>query len=95
MNEYLQEVPHPREQPKPSDMFRRMADRMDLNEKDGFGGAFVIVPPKDGGEPRETLILDAGVNPEVFWTVVKRACEDEIAKISEKQRMDQGFGRIR
>jgi hypothetical protein len=91
VSDYLQEASEPKESPKPSDMFRRMADRMDLNEKDGFGGAFVIVPPKDGGVPLETLILDANLDPTQFWILMKTKAEDQIARLADNQRQMQGF----
>jgi hypothetical protein len=72
--------------------FRKMADAIERNV-DNFGGAFVVVPPVEAGEPIETLILDARQDAAQFWILLKSKCEQEIAKTDEKQRLAQGFAR--
>ena len=37
-----------------------MAAMIELNADVVFGGAVVIIPPENGGEPIELLILDSG-----------------------------------
>lgn len=61
----------------------------------GFGGAFVVVPPKDGGEPLETLILDSRQDPTQFWLMLKTKCDTEIATLDQKQRTNSAFARPR
>lgn len=72
--------------------FRLMAEAIERNEEALFGGAFVVVPPKDAGEPIETLILDAKQDSAQFWILLKSKCEQEIAKADEKQRGQASFG---
>ena len=73
--------------------FRRMADRIDHNADAVFAGAAVIVPPAEGGENVEMLILDSAESPVQFWSNVKTRCELELSKLDEKQRNTQAFGR--
>ena len=77
-----------------SERFRRMADRLDHNQTDPFGGCFLIVPPKEGGEAIETLILDANQDPSQFWILLKSKCDHQIALLDNKSRSNQAFGRF-
>ena len=73
-----------------SDRFRRMATAIDHNaEQGGFGGAFVIVPPKEGGDVVETLILDSTQDPAQFWVLLKSKCDTQIAKADALSRQGQ------
>jgi len=73
--------------------FRAMADRMELNGSEAFGGAFVVVPPKNGGEPIETLILDSQQQAAQFWVLLKTRCDLELARLDEAARNMQAFRR--
>ena len=73
--------------------FRAMADRMALNGDGNFGGAFVVVPPKEGGEPFETLILDSKQDAAQFWTLLKTKCDVALSELEQKQRATGTFGR--
>ena len=44
--------------------FKEMAERIERNSQESFGGACVIVPPE--GEPIELLIFDATADPAQF-----------------------------
>lgn len=85
------------ELPKPlsiADRFRKMAERLDHNAEDGFGGCFLIVPPADGGEVIETLILDAKQDATQYWILLKAKCEAEIVRLDGANRNSQaGYGR--
>lgn len=84
------------EPPKPpstADRFRKMAERLDHNAAAGFGGCFLIVPPADGGEAIETLILDERQNAAQFWVLLKTKCEDEIIRLDQANRQGQAFRR--
>jgi hypothetical protein len=74
-------------------IFRRMAARLDHNADAVFAGAAVIVPPAEGGEAVEMLILDIAQSPAQFWGSVKTKCELELGKLDEKSRNTQAFGR--
>ena len=77
--------------PKPSDAFRLMADRIDMNDPTAFGGAFVVVPP-GGYEAVETLIIDSGKDPAQFWGILQARAQIALAKIDDEQRQGQGVG---
>lgn len=54
-------------------LFRDMADRIEANKPDEFGGALVFVPPEgeDTDEPIAILIIDPARDPANFWSTVK------------------------
>ena len=68
---------------------RLMADKIDLNDATTFGGAFVIIPPPDGGEPLETLILDAKQDPAQFFILLKARIDNAIVLLDQSK--NQGF----
>jgi hypothetical protein len=49
--------------------FAAMAQRIDHNAQDVFGGACVIVPPGEG-KPIELLMLDAQGDAGQFWATI-------------------------
>ncbi len=74
--------------------FRRMADRIDHNADATFAGAAVIVPPAEGGETVEMLILDSSQSAAQFWGALAAKCQIEISQLDDKNRNKQaGFGR--
>lgn len=83
----------PPKQPSIADRFRKMAERLDHNAADGFGGCFLIVPPAEGGEVIETLILDSKQDATQYWILLKSKCEAEIVRLDQGNRTQQGFGR--
>lgn len=66
--------------------FRAMADAIELNKDGPFGGAFVVVPPADGGDVLETLILDNRQDPGQFWLFLKTKSETEVNAVDQKAR---------
>lgn len=75
--------------PDRSAVFRAMADRIDLNAGQDFGGAVVIVPPT--GEPVEMLLLDNAQHAAMFWSTVKTRADIALAEANEVQH-PQSFG---
>lgn len=74
-----------------SERLRRMAARIDHNaETSTFGGAVVIIPPDQGGEPVEILILDSQGDAAQFWSIVTHRVQTAIT-VLDKQ-MQTGFG---
>lgn len=75
--------------------FQDMAARIVRNADQAFGGAFVIVPPSNGGETMETLILDGKQDPAQFFTLLKVKCDLAIGELDQKARNQQSgqFGR--
>ena len=76
-----------------ADLFRRMADRLEHNADDPFGGCFLICPPEGGGNVIETLILDASQDPSQFWILLKAKCDVNIQQIDQQARKTGAFGR--
>lgn len=75
-------VQGPPEQAKP---FHAMAARIEHNANARFGGAFVIVPPAEGGEPLEVLVLDESQNAAQFWMVLNAKCKMALDEIAAKE----------
>jgi hypothetical protein len=76
--------------------FVDMAFRIDLNSDQGFGGAFVIMPPGDDAKPSVMLMLDDANNPAIFWATLQTRCTLALQELEDKQRKNVGmFGGIR
>ncbi|MFA5897701.1 MAG: hypothetical protein WC829_01180 [Hyphomicrobium sp.] len=76
-----------------ADSFRKMAAAIELNGADNFGGAFVVIPPHDGGDILETLVLDSRQDPAMLWMLLKTKCDMELTKLDQVQRQGNAFGR--
>lgn len=74
-----------------AELFRKMADDIDRNAEAGFGGAFVVVPPKDGGEPFQQLFVTSTQDAGDFWTLLASKCQAAIRAVD--QARTQGFRR--
>ena len=65
----------------PADLFRAMADRIERNDPEEFGGAILLVPPpsQEGRdvEPVVILLVDPNQDQRHFWATAKT--ESEIA----------------
>lgn len=74
-------------------LFAAMADKIETNKDHGFGGAFVIVPPAEGGEALSTLIVDEKLDPAAFWGLLQAKCTLALKEIDDKQRLkNAGMG---
>lgn len=83
----LSDVPDAR-----SATFRDMADRLDRNADQDFGGAFVVIPPE--GEAQTMLLIDSAKNPAIFWAALQTRVQIALQEIEEAQRGGMpGFGR--
>lgn len=74
-------------------MFTVMAERVQLNSAHSFGGAFVIVPPVNGGTPLEVLILDTQQDVIQFWTFLKTKAELTLQELKDNSQRNNSFGR--
>lgn len=74
-----------------ADLFKAMAERILLNKDGAFGGAVVILPPDDGGEPVDFFLLSEQ-SPIMFWASLKSIIEAQIANLNDAARRGQ-FGR--
>jgi hypothetical protein len=75
-----------------SDPFTEMAARILLNEDQGFGGAFVIVPPGEEPKPRVMLMLDNAENPAMFWSSLQTVCGIALKELEQEETQAAGFG---
>jgi hypothetical protein len=72
---------------------RRMADHIDRNKDANiFGGLAVIIPPVNGGNPIEMLILDAKGDVGQFFATVASRIQMAVTELDELKRRQQGFG---
>ncbi len=77
-------------QPKTSDYFRQMADRIDHNAEEVFGGAFVIVPP---GGHAPLVALDLGSDNLIrFFQLLSSSVKDQMEDIQTAERTKQVTG---
>jgi hypothetical protein len=75
-----------------SQPFTDMAARINLNAEQGFGGAFVIVPPGDEPKPRVMLMLDNSENPAMFWSNLQTTAQIALQELqNEEQQQAGGF----
>ena len=75
-----------------ADAFRAMADKIERNGADSFGGAVVVVPP-GGGDPVHILVLDSQQDPSMFWGNLKTKCDIAIHTLDNTQRNQTAFAR--
>jgi hypothetical protein len=75
-----------------SDFFRKMADDIDRNAGAGFGGAFVCVPPTNGGDAFQTLIVGEATDASDYWVLLKSKAEAQIRAADAQARQGQAFG---
>jgi hypothetical protein len=73
--------------------FRKMADRIEQNAEEPFGGVFLAIPPGEDSEGVESLILDSKEDLAQFWGMILVKAQKAIADQDSKDRMRTGFGR--
>lgn len=69
-----------------ADRFRKMADRIEANTAEPFGGAVLIFPPGEDVKPVEILKLDTYPDAAMFWAEIKSKADIAVAELSEKAR---------
>lgn len=79
--------------PDNSEPFTKMAERISHNVGSTFGGAVVIIPPGNNGDPIELLMLDAQGDPAQFWSTILTRIQVTIQKLQDQERIAQGYGR--
>ena len=75
--------------------FTEMAARIELNAEQGFGGAFVIVPPGDEVKPRVLLMLDNAQSQAMFWSTLQTTCELALRELADQEQQAGAFGGMR
>lgn len=76
----------------PETAFMTMAQRIIHNAGADFGGAAVIIPPTNGGEAIELLILDLKADPAQFWSTIRTRIDIKLAELDQIQRKQASFG---
>ena len=71
----------------PDVAFSAMAQRIIHNAESVFGGAVVIVPPANGGEPIEMLVLDQAGDAAQFWGTINTRIAIVLDKLKDEQRL--------
>lgn len=69
-----------------ADRFRKMADRIEKNSEESFGGCIMIFPPGEGVQPVEILKLDTKPDAAVFWGEVRSKADVAVAELTDKIR---------
>jgi hypothetical protein len=72
--------------------FRQMADRIEKNESEPFGGAVLIMPPGDGMVV-EMLNFDPTPDGALFWGAIRSKADEAVAELQQQARAQQGFRR--
>lgn len=75
-----------------ADAFRKMADRIEHNAGSEFGGACLIVPPFNGGDPIEFLLLGPKPDLAQFYSTIQTRIQMVLQEIQEKQRIATNMG---
>jgi hypothetical protein len=75
-----------------AELFRVMAERIDRNPSEEFGGAVLIVPPA-GGEAIEILLIDPKKDLAAFWGTVQAKVQVAVAEMQERQNSAFGMRR--
>ena len=78
--------------PEAAQRFTAMAAAIEHNAGATFGGAVVIIPPPNGGEPIELLILDLKADPAQFWSTIRTRIDIKLAELDENRRTTTTFG---
>lgn len=74
--------------------FQRMSDRILHNKDESFGGAFVVVAPGEAPIVIQSLFLNDGATPGMFWAALKTIVEQQLMQVDAQERQLQaGFGR--
>lgn len=74
--------------------FRAMAEQIERQlPTSGFGGAFVIVPPENGGTPIAVMLLDDLADPAMFWSAVQTKAQIALREIEARERQGLSYGR--
>ena len=78
-----------------ADRFRKMADRIELNEGQPFGGVALIIPPQSEGAGGESSVelfkLDPTPDPAIFWGEITTKANDAVTMLQTQMRQQRAF----
>lgn len=75
-----------------SQPFAEMAQAIEHNAGQAFGGAAVIVPPANSGETVSVLMLDSRGDAAQFWSTIQTRIQVILRDLEERQRVAGNFG---
>lgn len=78
---------------KVSDIFRRMADRIDHNVGSTFGGAVVVLPAS--GDPIEFMLIGEPVDVAQFYSTLNQRINNAVTALDEAAKSQLAFGQRR
>jgi hypothetical protein len=76
-------------------IFRKMAERLEKNEGEPFGGAAVIIPPGEFNEAIavQMLSLDPAPDGALFWGQIRSKADEAVADLAQRARQQNAFRR--
>lgn len=72
--------------------FHAMGYRIEANDKESFGGAYVILPPGNR-PPIEVLVLDSQQDAAQFFMLLQAKIKTALDQIEADERKSMVFGR--
>lgn len=71
-----------------------MADRIEKNDGEPFGGAVLIFPPGEAATVVEILNLDPTPDAAIFWATIRTKADEAASNLQSQARQHQaGFRR--
>jgi len=75
----------------PAEILRKLADQIEQNESESFGGALVAIPPE--GDAKHQIYLVAKPKPEFFWAQSAALMNIWINEVENDGKQQYPFGR--
>lgn len=72
----------------PAEHFRELAEKIERNKPEDFGGAFLIIPPD--GDPISGILVGS-VDLLTYWSLIKSKLDLAISSADDKQRVNRTF----
>ena len=72
----------------PADRYREMAEKIERNKPEDFGGAFLIIPPD--GDPISGILVGS-VDLLTFWSLIKSKLDLAVQAADDKQKVNRAF----
>ena len=76
---------------KRAEYFAEMAKQIELNKENAFGGAIVVVPADNAGDPIQLLSLDSSPDPATFWSMLQTKCAIQLEQLQDAARKNAAF----
>lgn len=74
-----------------ADRFRLMADRIEKNASEPFGGVALIIPPGESVSSVELLKLDPKPDSVIFWGEIRSKADEAVSELAAQSRQRGGF----